>query len=311
MCTKPLLIINPKYKKLARQNRVDFRHYDQHKDYHLLVPCGHCLECLGKRSKTWMVRANYLVKSRGIKIDRYSGRTYFCTLSVAPRNYKEVVKDPYKAFRKFIDRIRKHPSLIIGYNKRNRPIYKKVKLDYLAVIEFADGSRAKERGLPSTYRLHFHCIFFECPLLIKDLKKLWDKHVGIAFISRLRSAAGILYATKYMFKDNDDDQSIYGKDSLSNGKLIVSHGFGRIRQQDRIRLRGQLLVTPKSWFTTFVGNFRYPVPRYWKKCLFSDKEIKSINDELVPKMVVEMVNRKHWDKSLKFRETLINFLLWP
>lgn len=310
MCSQPISIINPHWKKVANIYRVNVRHFDQEKDYRLLVPCGHCLDCLRKRARSWMVRAHYLVKSRNIKIDRISGHTYFCTLSIAPKNYEFAVKNPYKVFRRFVDRLRKHPSLIVGYNKRNRPIYKKVRFDYLAVIEFADGLRAEQRGLPSTYRMHYHAIFFDCPLKMKDLKKMWDKHVGISWISRLRSEAGIFYCLKYVFKDQEKCQKLYGDESKTNGKMIVSHGFGRFRSEDMKKYRDNLIYSSKTWVSTMVNNFRYPVPRYWKKLLFSSKEIKSLNEKFIPPLIRELVESKYATKSKKYRETLIDFMLY-
>lgn len=311
MCEHPITIINPKYRKRAKELRVSHRHFDQERDYRLVVPCGHCVDCLARRRKMWVTRSRYLVESRNIKIDRNSGKTYFCTFSIAPKHYKKALENPYAVIRKFLDRVRKHPKLIVGYSKKGRPIYKKVKLDYFFVIEFADGSRAKERGLPSTHRMHFHAILYDWPLTMKDTKKIWDLFVGIAWLSRLRSEAGISYCLKYMFKDNGNDQKIFGDESKHNGKLIVSHGYGRIRQQDRIRLRNQLLATSESWFVYYINNFRYPVPRYWKKSLFTDKEIRLKNAVLVPKLIEESVKRRFPYASQIFRQTLIDYLLWP
>ena len=62
MCVNQLTIINPHYVKLAKENRVNIRVFDQEEDYRLHVPCGHCDECLRKRQQNWFLRANHIMQ---------------------------------------------------------------------------------------------------------------------------------------------------------------------------------------------------------------------------------------------------------
>ncbi len=247
------------------------------------------------------MRAYYHVQINDIPFDK----CLFCTLSIAPKHYYSTRRNVYLVWRRFIDRIRKHPSLIIGYNSRGRPIYKKVKFDYIAVTEYSDGKRAKQRGLPSTYRLHYHAVIFNSPLEWWQLKDLWDRFVGIAWVSPLDSFDGVAYTVKYAFKDNSTDQQKTDIDQSQNGKLFVSHGFGRITDQFKKKMCEELTKTASSWFFYNLYGYTYPVPRYWKNLLFSDDEVKHYNRLFVPKLLAGIINRKY--RNLSYMERFYEY----
>lgn len=293
MCTRPISIINPHYKKLSedteiasggsvRARKLLYSFSDQ-PDFRLCVPCGHCFECLRKRRQQWVLRAHHLFRRSGLRPDQ----CLFCTFSIAPEHYERALKDPYAVWRRFIDRLRKHPRL--------KQLRKKVKFHYLAVVEFGDGTRAKQRGKTTTYRMHFHAVFFGLPLYWWQVRDVWRKHEGFAWVEPLNSFAGVNYVTKYIFKDSELFQTDDGIDRSKNGKLIVSHGFGRLSDEDKRSMKKNLQSSRKAWFSICLNGFNYSIPRYWKSSIFTDVERKFINSIYVPPLLWSMVKEKNRD----------------
>lgn len=304
MCTKPLLIVNPRYKKLAEQGKCSVRRFSLQPDYKILVPCGHCSECLSKRKQQWFSRAQHLFDRMHLEPEQ----CLFCTFTLRPEVYEAAKEKPYIPIRRFLDRLRKHPRFIIGMNKRGKPVYRKVKFPYLFVVEFADGKRAEERGLPSTHRMHYHAILFNPPLYWWQIRDLW-KCNGIATVEPMKSMAGVNYTLKYMFKDCSSCQYLSDVDARKNGKLIVSHRFGRLSKEDIRIMRENMLKSEQSWFCHFINNFRYSIPRYWKNQCFTKEEQKCINDTLVPPLIWKSLCRKYSGKPDKFIISLFNYLI--
>ena len=288
MCQRPITVVNPHYKKLAREGRSDLREFVSRKDYWLSVPCGHCVECLKKRQQQWFLRADHVFHRANLRPED----CLFCTFTLKPEVYEEAKEKPYLVVRRFIDRLRKHPRFRYRDPESKRWKYRKVKFPYLFVIEFADGKRAEQRGLPSTHRMHFHAVLFGCPLYWWQVRDLWESHNGRAWVEPMESMAAVRYVTKYMFKDNKVEQKLSKIDARNNGKLIVSHGFGRLNKEDLKTMRSQMLLSRSSWFCVFIGNFRYSIPRYWKKACFTDREIRERNYELVPPLIWDAIRRE-------------------
>lgn len=307
MCKRPINIVNPHYRKLAEQGKCSLAYFASQEDFRISVPCGHCDECLKKRQQQWYSRADHLFKRMKLKPDQ----CLFCTFTLKPEVYEDAKAKPYIPIRRFLDRFRKHPRFVIGHSKSGRPIYRKVKFPYLFVVEFADGTRAAERGLPSTHRMHYHAILFNPPLYWWQIRDLWQGEVvdhgktytgmGKAVVEPLDSMAGVCYVLKYMTKDCPACQYLSDVDARKNGKLVVSHGFGRLSKEDIKIMRAQMLKNDESWFCHFINNYRYSIPRYWKKKCFTKDEIKCRNDSLIPPIVWRLVCRKYPDKPRSFK----------
>lgn len=317
MCSSPILLVNPHYKKLASDLvnkyggslKPTLSQFAWRPDYKLWVPCGHCLECLSKRRQTWALRAHHLMQRYGLRPDQ----CVFCTLSINDNNMPRALKDPYAVIRRFIDRIRKHPRFIIGYTKRKKPIYRKVKLHYICVMEFGDGTRAWERGLgESTHRLHYHMVFFGSPLYWWQLRDLWAPFEGFAWNSPLRHFGGVLYTVKYLLKDTEVERTdADGIDRSKNGKLIVSHGFGRLSKKDKQRMRDILPRSPKSWLSYSLNGFNYAIPRYWKTAIFDNRELKLYNKKFVEPLVEKYLRHKFRHLKKALLELKVDFYLHP
>lgn len=233
----------------------------------------------------------------------------FCTFSIKPEIYEDVKEKPYLAIRRFLDRLRKHPRFREkGPTGRYR--YRKVRFPYIFVVEFSDGKRARERGLLSTHRMHFHAILFNCPLYWWQVRDLWESHIGRAWVDPLESEAGIRYVLKYMTKDCPANQYISDVDARKNGKLFVSHGFGRLSKEDIKIMRKNMMRSSTSWFCVYVNNFRYSIPRYWKTACFNKAEIRCRNDSLMPAVLWAIVQEKYRGYSPIQQRLIYDSLLW-
>lgn len=309
MCKKPITLINPHYKKLADMLGHSVYHYSAAEDFRLRVPCGHCDECLSRRSQQWFLRADHIMKSLGLRPDQ----CYFCTFTLKPEVYEEAKAAPYLPIRRFLDRLRKHPRFRYRDPDTKRYRYRKVKFPYLFVVEFADGSRAAERGLPSTHRMHYHAILFNPPLYWWQIRDLWSCN-GISQVEPLKSAAGVRYVLKYLTKDCKEFQTMTDVDRSKNGKLVVSHGFGRLSKDDRRIMRDNMMRSGKSWFCVMVGNFPYSIPKYWRDACFTKLERRCRNQSLIPPLLWKRV-LKDYPASKGYTEyqrlCIYHVLLWP
>lgn len=309
MCNHQITLINPRYRKLSELHGHSVYHYSRFDDFRLRVPCGHCDDCLKKRSQQWFLRAQHIVDS--LHLD--PSRCYFCTFTLKPEVYDEAKEKPYIPVRRFLDRVRKHPRFRYKDPDTGRYKYLKVKFPYLFVVEFADGTRAAERGLPSTHRMHYHAILFDPPLYWWQIRDLWEQN-GISTVEPLKSMAGVRYVLKYMTKDCKEFQTITDIDRRKNGKLIVSHGFGRLSKADRRIMRDNMMRSDKSWFCMMVGNFPYSIPKYWKDACFTPLERKCRNWALVPPLLWKRVCRDYPISdgyTRKQQYLLYQLLLWP
>ncbi len=307
MCQNQLTIINPRYKKLASIFHVSVRHYDQEEDYRLRVPCGHCDDCLKKRQQQWFSRADHLFK----RMKLLPEQCLFCTFSLKPEVYEDAKAKPYLPIRRFMDRLRKHPRFRYKDPVTKRYKYRKVKFPYLFVVEFADGKRALQRGVPSTHRMHYHAILFNPGLYWWQVRDLWESCMGRAWVDPLDSMAGVRYVLKYMTKDCAAHQFISDVDARKNGKLVVSHGFGRLSKEDIRVMRDLMLRSDENWFCHYICNFRYSIPRYWKNACFTKEEQRCRNDSLIPPLLWKMVKRKYPDHTYQQQLAIYNSLLWP
>lgn len=320
MCNNQLTITNPRYLKYARITGNPVHVYSGCDDYRLRVPCGHCDDCLKRRQQQWFSRAHHLMKRMALRPDQ----CLFCTFTLKPSVYEQAKKKPYIPIRQFLDRLRKHPRFREKDPITKRYRYRKVKFPYLFVVEFADGKTAAKRGRVSTHRMHYHAILFGCPLYWWQVRDLWQGDVvdeakgwytgmGKATVDPLESEAGVCYVLKYMTKDCAAHQYISDVDARKNGKLIVSHGFGRLSKEDIKIMRENMFKSASSWFCHFINNYRYSIPRYWKTACFSPNEIRCRNDSLIPDILRDFVKKRYPfpDFTFQQQQQIYNCLLWP
>lgn len=320
MCINQLTITNPRYLKYARITGNPVHVYSGRDDYRLRVPCGHCDDCLKRRQQQWFSRAHHLMKRMALRPDQ----CLFCTFTLKPSVYEQAKEKPYIPIRRFLDRLRKHPRFREKDPITKRYRYRKVKFPYLFVVEFADGKTAAKRGRVSTHRMHYHAILFGCPLYWWQVRDLWQGDVvdeakgwytgmGKAKVDPLESESGVRYVLKYITKDCAAHQYISDVDARKNGKLIVSHGFGRLSKEDIKIMRKNMLKSASSWFCHFINNYRHSIPRYWKAACFSPNEIRCRNDSLIPGILRDFVKKRYLfpDFTFQQQQQIYNCLLWP
>lgn len=306
MCVSQLTIINPHYRKRADEAHCNVRVFSSEEDYRLRVPCGHCDECLKKRQQQWFSRANHIFTRMGLQPEQ----CLFCTFTLKPEVYEDAKKAPYLPIRRFMDRLRKHPRFREKNPTTGRFRYRKVKFPYIFVVEFADGKRAQKKGLPSSHRMHYHAILFNPPLYWWQIRDLWESN-GWASVEPLESMAGVRYTLKYMTKDCAIHQYLSDVDARKNGKLIVSHGFGRLSKDDIRIMRKNMLRNASSWFSHFINNYRYSIPRYWKNLCFTKEQQRCRNDSLIPLLLWDIVQKKYPGYTRSQQLSIYNLLLWP
>lgn len=313
MCNHSLRIVNPHFRKLADESGKSVFEYREEPKFYITVPCGHCYKCLKKRAQNWFLRAKHIYDKMNLRPEQ----VYFCTFTVKPGLYKEFCEDPYKFIRAYIDRLRKHKKFRY-YGPRGGVKYRKIKLQYIFVAEFADGSRARQRGLSSQHRLHLHAIFFSPPLSYKEIRNAWSKKYGRSDVSGLRpekGLAGVRYVINYCLNDRKKRQHYTNP---FDGKIWASHSFGFLDKNDIKELRSYMLSSSKSWFIMFVSNFKYSIPRYWKNKCFEDYEREIWSYDLLHPIFAEMAKTKYHGldpesvhkRNAEFYTTMCDYYGW-
>lgn len=207
----------------------------------LLVPCGHCAECLRAERNDWYVRLN-----REFAYQRSIGGTsWFFTLTIAPRNYQKALDDPAGYIRSFFEKI--------------RHLYK-CSVKHAIFQEFS----------PSRGRLHFHGALFGCGLRYKQLHEV-ARDFGFIFIRPLNSRS-LRYVVKYIVKDID----VCAKD----GRLLDKK-YRRKFVSPRVgRYFGTFPVPSfscRKWsfrdFRTGI-SYSYRIPRYYDYALREEEQRK-------------------------------------
>lgn len=192
MCTAPIIIRNPRYRKdptVRREYAQKVFNSDRVPDNFILVPCGHCPQCRARLAKQLMKRCELE--------SIHSKSVYFITLTVSDEYLPELLEKGSKVPGLFIRRLR---SMLQS------------KFSYIVVPEF--GSKND--------RLHFHGLLYfpkRIDLVSTDLRRAWPYGFYLCEPADQGSAR---YVTKYTFKD-------LGRTALSNAKLrpyYTSVGFG-------------------------------------------------------------------------------------
>lgn len=274
-CLHPILIWNRRY-------------YNQPEDYvasqlilhpedvarqRLLVPCGHCPECLRAERNDWYVRLN-----REYAYQQSCGsHSWFFTLTISPKNYSRALDDPSGYVRSFFERI--------------RHVYK-TSVKHALFQEFS----------PSKGRLHFHGVLFGCDLPYRALHSI-AKDFGFIYIRPVNTRS-MRYCVKYIVKDID----VCRKDGRLLDKKyrrkFVSPGIGRFIGSFPLP---SFMV--RKWQFTSVANgrtFRYRIPRYYDY-LLSEKErckrstfsaflvSKAIGNDFASRVVLEALQNAFGD----------------
>lgn len=186
MCLNPKKIIN----------RTS--HWHDGKPVYLIVPCGHCEECLQKQRNDWYVRCYYQWLQ-----NRCS--SFFYTLTYNNDNlphYQGVSCFSKRHIQLFLKRLR---HLLVNFDEE-------LELKYMITCEFGE----------QCHRPHYHALFYlNKPVLAIHLYKMIEQAWQYGFVKYgdnlgiVSSYRGIRYVTKYITKDmaffSDEKQLLFDK----------------------------------------------------------------------------------------------------
>ena len=275
-CEHPIWIRNRRYydKKRPRvglgvdadhKSALALRPWDVARQW-IMVPCGHCKDCLRRQRNDWFVR----LERELARCKAESRQAIFITITISPKYYNEALLDPARFIRRWNERIRHR----IGHSFKH--------------AFFQEFGTHPETG--SDPRLHFHGFLFGTDALysvirsaVSDLGYVW---LAKANVKRAR------YCVKYVTKQiKFDPVEVAGKTVNINGNEIplsallqhrrytrkfISAGVGDYlgimsRPTDRVRL----------WSYSdhsFLGRtFNYAIPRYYDRYLTdAEKDVRAV-----------------------------------
>lgn len=250
-CLKPLKIVNPHYKSVKGipRNHLEFQNVN-FPDYYIQVPCGLCYPCLKRFQNDWRVRL--LNEWLNLSISEQK-KSRFLTLTVAPRYYKLMLKNPAKMIKHFRDEYRR--------------IFKK-SVRYWCITEYGD----------TTDRLHFHMLVFNTDASRSDFDSIWK--YGIVN-NRVINKKRIMYCISYITDGVDPKTLLLPKERKP--KVFCSPGLGK-SYCTSVNRRNHVLDGARKRFnlTVNLGGYNYAMPRYYSNKIFTDEEKRLIkNDRLI------------------------------
>ena len=237
-CKYPILIKNPQFNDPIRSSE---RRYT-----HLKVPCGKCIECNKRRSRSWIFRLEQELRT--------SASAFFVTLTYADENLTWCNSGA--------------PTLnktdLQNYWKRLRKAHKKRdnnKIKYFACREYGT----------ITKRPHYHAIIYNA--YSQDIIDTWeDGHVHVGNVTQ----DSIAYTTKYIMKENEDYQEQFRDDpTFIRERAYISKGLGKgytdnehIKKYHQENLEANYLQDSKG--------FKYAMPRYYRERLYTEEQKEQI-----------------------------------
>lgn len=291
----------------------DTRDYETETFGKLFLPCGKCENCRNNDSLQWRIR---------LKEEFYdSENAFFITLTYDDSFLHFEPCYNNNDFLGFFPCVNRKD--IQNFLKRLRFKYEdyykstEKKLKYFLVSEYG----------PSTFRPHYHAIFFNLPLLsdipevnivklTKKIQEIW----GLGFIKLDKcNEARIGYCTKYM------SCITFIPPYLVPPFRLISKGLGKcyLKKKDRILWHKKDL---NNYYPE--GNIKMKLPRYLKDKIFSDDEkvmisqlssireseriekekleFKNMNAKTAHnfKTSIEKIKRDYKNKSIKNRKDL-------
>lgn len=228
-----------KYPIKVKQKRLVSDDYS-----YIKVPCGRCMNCKQGRGREWIFRLKQEMKvstSAFFVTLTYDDGNIVCTEQGTPTLWKYDLWKYFKEVRRSMEE----------------------KLRYFACGEY--GTKTK--------RPHYHAIIFNAE---KDtIEEKWNK--GIVHVGEVTEDS-IAYTTKYVLKQNEEwEKYKVEKDPGFHRQFnCMSKGIGKNYFEDPQVIKYHKENLDKPWLEDEKG-FKYPIPRYYKKNIFNDDEIKVVN----------------------------------
>lgn len=234
----------------------------------IAVPCGCCEACIQSTAQEWRVRI--------MEENNVSKNALFFTLTYNDDSVPLVVSEKFNGESVVVRSVSKRDIQL--FLKRIREEFRK--LDHESTLRYYIVS---EYG-PNTYRPHYHGILFNVPSYVPN--KLWTLKKTVEIIDRCWRNGFVMcdkviperigYVTKYL----SCSVTLPYELNRPNTKpfRMMSQGLGR-----------NYLENPDVYFwhkdglkTYYVdGKYHYKLPRYYKRKIFNDEELKIIHDRNV------------------------------
>lgn len=269
----------------------------------LMVPCGHCEDCLRRQRNDWFVRLEREIARS--KAD--SQQVAFITITVSPKYYDEALRDPSRFIRRWNERVRHR----IGHSFKH--------------------CYFQEFGLHPHFsepRLHFHGFLFGVNMKYNDIRScvsdlgfIW---LGKATLKRARYV--VKYVTKQLCFNEEDVKDKFvtiGGVRLPLSTVLKQKRYSRKFVSAHVGDYLGSRVMPSGSVSTWdymddkTGTvFRYAVPRYYDKyykpeqlmrraVLSSDSYARFSADRLVSDIVSFCVKTLVPGASVSSRETYV------
>ena len=290
MCTSPIWIANRRYTRKDHDTSLPMSNLARNPwdvaRFRLLVPCGHCEECLKALRNDWYVRIRQeLARSRAEHCE-----AWFVTITIAPRYYKAALNDPTAFMRKWFERIRHVTGRTIKH------------------VFFQEFGTNPSTGTEP--RLHFHGFLFDPRMTYNSFRRIVSQFgfVWLCQATPKRARYAVKYVVKQLDTSNYDlpDKLRLQLSDRKYARKFVSPGVG-----DFLGTQPRPSLATSLW--TFdahrkAGGYRYRIPRYYDRYLQPfEKEQKAIlsacsyalyfGDDLVRNFLARLAKRYALDPS--------------
>lgn len=308
-CQHPIWIRNRRYYRkgdVGSWHNDDFRSslalapWDVARQW-LLVPCGHCEDCLRRLRNDWFVR----LERELARCKHEHHQAIFITITIAPKYYDRALSDPSWFIRKWLERVRHK----IGHSYKH--------------AFFQEFGSHPETGLEP--RLHFHGFLFGLDVLYSELREAVGD-LGFIWLAKANPRRA-RYCVKYVVKQIGCPPEVADKIVVYNGKPCTLANLLQHRRYTRkfvsagvgdylgIRRAPSLTVTSWDYLDFETGtSYSYSIPRYYsryvdeatrikKAILSADTYSRFSCDHLVRRIVAASVKRYLLPSSVANRDS--------
>lgn len=240
-----------------------------------VVPCGKCMECLGRRRNAWSFRLYHQMM--------HSDSAYFMTLTYGYDEKRGYGVDPPLSFngletlrkkdvQDFMKRLRKYCKTHYG---QDNP------LKYYLCGEY--GSKH--------LRPHYHAILFNLPrgLALRSQtvgSEIWKNgsvDIAICNIATINYVVG--YVIKGAWEPQEDFDDRIPEFSMMSKKLGSQYLTEQIYEMHLDRMETSVIHP---------AGFRMPLPRYYREKIFSREERKELEEIRI------LMNRMNWQEFANY-----------
>lgn len=247
---------------------------------HMVVPCGHCEDCIQRKRSDWTIRL--------LAEEKYCSNAYFVTLTYSDKfvpienGYfhlkKSDLQNLFKRYRRQTD-------------KKNGKFASRV-FKYYAIGEYGE----------NTKRPHYHCILFnvDIEIFIDCWRRIVERFGVVNYCEPIGmihcgdvTKQSINYVTSYVI-----NKYKYSKRKKYPPFAIMSKGLGKafVTRQ----MKKYFYNSFDTWITT-EGGEKYAMPRYIKNKMFCPTAIKLMGKK-ANKKAIEKLKDDGYEKIINKRK---------